>query len=89
MSFLEVDLKEYLASLTAITSIVLPAQIYPAFISSSAVFPAISITTVGQTKERTLGGNLIASKRVQIDAFAVTFMTCKMLSSHRHGSRWL
>ena len=78
-SLLEVDLKEFLAAQPAITALVPPSQIYPAFIRSDASFPAISITTVGRTIERSLDNKRIQSKRIQIDCFAVTYQTCKQL----------
>ena len=78
-SILEVDIKEYLASVPAIAAIVPPAQFYGAFIRSDASFPALSITTVGRTAERTLGSNLTTMKRVQIDCFTMTYLTCKTL----------
>jgi hypothetical protein len=81
MSILEVDLAAYLTAQAAITAIVPPAQLYPSFIRSDAAFPCISITTVGRTQEVTLNGTLIVMKRVQIDSFAMTFMTAKLLEA--------
>jgi hypothetical protein len=78
-SILECDLKEFLAAQSSITALVPAAQIYPAFIRSDAVFPCLSLTTVGQVVERTLGMNKWAMKRIQIDCFAQTFLTCKQL----------
>jgi hypothetical protein len=78
-NLLEVDLKEYLSAQPAITALVPPSQIYPAFIRSDASWPAISICTVGRTITRTLDYTRIQSKRIQIDTFAVTYQTCKQL----------
>jgi hypothetical protein len=79
ISLLEVDLKEFLAAQPAITALVPPSQIYPAFIRSDASWPAISICTVGRTITRTLDNTRIQSKRIQVDTFAVTYQTCKQL----------
>ena len=64
---IEQDLAEYLVGQTSFTTLVPATQIYPGFIPSDAIFPAVSVFSVSQTRDRTLDNKRINCKRIQID----------------------
>jgi len=79
--YIEDDLRQLLANTPAISAIVPPAQVYPAYIKSDAVYPAISITTVGSTRTRSFENAVIIMKRIQVDCWGPTFVAVKNLET--------
>ena len=78
---IETDLYQFLAYNSNIAAYVPAGQIYPNFIKSDTLFPAISILTVGRTESRTLNYTAYFTKRVQVDCFAATMRTVKTLEN--------
>ncbi len=75
--YIEDDLRIAITADATLSALIPSANLYPSFIRSDARFPCLCLSTVGSSRERTFDDTVAIMRRIQFDAFAVSFPQVK------------
>lgn len=77
--YFEDEIRSAITSDATLSALVPASQVFPCFVRSDVVYPCISITCVGSSRQRNFDDSESIMKRIQIDSFAPTFPAVKAL----------